>query len=257
MNIYKQLKEIEKINPDQAQQIRNWLNIYLSAAKNENFSKPYEQKIPNITRGQILAVNFGYGIQSEFRNFHYCVALHNSPKKTPKVTVVPITSKKHPHQIDIGYEMADNLETLIRNKERSTFWIPYRALERQCQNITGLSFGTPAIGCYSTVYPNCTAHIKRLKDEFAALPKDLVTIDAESILNKILSNLESFKKFLDDSPKLLKHSYLRVDDITTISKARIKFPKYTHHPLYKLKLTTKTLNKLDQEIIRRFTKQNI
>lgn len=257
IDLNEELEKIKKLNPSQAENIEKWLKIYFSSAINENSNNRYEKMIPNISRGQILAVNFGYGIQSEFRNFHYCVALHDSPRKTSKITVIPITSKKHPHQIDIGYEMADSLETIIRDKERSTFWKPYRELEKQYKDITDIEFGTPAIGSYSTVYPNCTAHIKKLQTEFKSLSKRLNTLNVETTLNKLLLNLKDFNDFLNRSPNLLKHSYLRIDDITTISKARIVFPKNSKHPLYKLKLSNETLNKIDEEIIRRFTNHNL
>ena len=72
-------------------------------------------------------------------------------------------------------------------------------------------------------------------------------------VDKILSDLKVFDKFVNDSPNLLKSSYLRLEDITTISKARIISPKKTSHPLYKLRLSDETLNKLDDEIIRLYT----
>lgn len=257
IDLNEELEKIRKLNFLQAENIEKWLKIYFSSAINENSNNRYEKMLPNISRGQILAVNFGYGIQSEFRNFHYCAALHDSPRKTSKITVIPITSKEHPHQIDIGYEMADSLETIIRDKERSAFWKPYRELEEQYKGITDIKFGTPAIGSYSTVYPNCTAHIKNLQIEFKLLSERLNTLDAEATLNKLLLNLKEFDDFLNSSPKLLKHSYLRVDDITTISKARIVSPKNLKHPLYKLKLSNETLNKIDSEIIRRFTNYDL
>ena len=72
-------------------------------------------------------------------------------------------------------------------------------------------------------------------------------------INKMLSDLKVFDKFVNDSPNLLKSSYLRLEDITTISKARIISPKKTSHPLYKLHLSDETLDKLDNEIIRLYT----
>ena len=75
-------------------------------------------------------------------------------------------------------------------------------------------------------------------------------------LKEILISLKNFDNFYKSAPKLLLSSYLKVEDITTISKARIIYPKTKTHPLYQLKLSTSTLDYLDQEIISKFTKSN-
>ena len=231
-NITRKLNFISQNTPEKFRKLDNWLNTYLDYIPLEN--KDTEKIFPNIKRGQILYVNFGYNVLSEFRYIHYCVALHNSPRLNPKITVVPITSKPHPHQLAINYELANNLETIIRDKERSKFWRPFRRLypELQARGFTAIS---PAIGSYDTVFTNCTAFINQAM--------------------KYLS-VKNFDDFYKSAPKLLQSSYLKVEDITTISKARIIYPKTKTHPLYQLKLSNSTLDCLDQEIISKFTKSN-
>ena len=247
-SIVQKLDSISKNSHEHFKKLDNWLNTYLDFISLEN--KNCEKKLPNIRRGQILYVNFGYNILSEFRYKHYCVALNNSPKNNPKVTVVPITSKHHPHQLSISYELADNLETIIRDKERSNFWKPFRMIypELQTRGFTAIS---PAIGAYDTILPNCTNFINHamtyLSDE---------DIELRNTLNQILISLNKFDAFYKSSPKLLQSSFLKVEDITTISKARIISPQYKSHPLYQLMLSASTLDRLDQEIISRFTKPN-
>lgn len=247
-SIVQKLDSISQNSHEHFKKLDNWLNTYLDFISLEN--KNCEKKLPNIRRGQILYVNFGYNILSEFRYKHYCVALNNSPKNNPKVTVVPITSKHHPHQLSISYELADNLETIIRDKERSNFWKPFRMIypELQTRGFTAIS---PAIGLYDTILPNCTNFIKHamtyLSDE---------DIELRNTLNQILISLNKFDAFYKSSPKLLQSSFLKVEDITTISKARIISPQYKSHPLYQLMLSASTLDRLDQEIISRFTKPN-
>ena len=81
-------------------------------------------------------------------------------------------------------------------------------------------------------------------------------IELRNTLKQILISLKKFDDFYKSSPKLLQASFLKVEDITTISKARIISPKYKSHPLYQLMLSTSTLDRLDQEIISKFTKPN-
>lgn len=65
-----------------------------------------------------------------------------------------------------------------------------------------------------------------------------------------------FNRFYKSSPSLQKSSYLRIEDVTTISKARIITPRYTSHPLYQLRLSDSTLDLIDNEIISKFTRNN-
>ena len=81
-------------------------------------------------------------------------------------------------------------------------------------------------------------------------------IKLKNTLKEILVSLKKFDDFYKSAPKLLQSSYLKVEDITTISKARIIYPKTKTHPLYQLKLSNSTLDCLDQEIISKFTKSN-
>ncbi len=247
-SIQRKLNDILRNAPHKFPKLDEWLNTYLNFIPNEGTN--IERRIPNIRRGQILFVDFGYNVLSEFRYKHYCVALNNSPRLNPKVTVIPITSKEHPHQLAINYELADRLEDIIRDKERSNFWKPFRRVSAE---LIGRGFKSiaPAIGSYDTVYPNCTAFINNAK---AILPRD--DKELQSFLDGILKSLEDFDKFYKASPSLLKSSYLRIEDITTISKARIIMPRSSNHPLFQLRLSDETLDQLDQAIIHRFTNSN-
>ena len=225
-NITRKLNFISQNTPEKFRKLDNWLNTYLDYIPLEN--KDTEKIFPNIKRGQILY----------------------SPRLNPKITVVPITSKPHPHQLAINYELANNLETIIRDKERSKFWRPFRRLypELQARGFTAIS---PAIGSYDTVFTNCTAFINQA---MKYLSED--DIKLKNTLKEILVSLKNFDDFYKSAPKLLQSSYLKVEDITTISKARIIYPKTKTHPLYQLKLSNSTLDCLDQEIISKFTKSN-
>lgn len=246
MDINAKLDKIRSTNPEKAIRIETWLNSFFYYVDKED--SHYEERIPNIHRGKILYVDFGYNVQSEFRYVHYCVALHDSPRKNHKVTVVPITSKQHFGLLPIYDELGTALESAIKEKERSLFWKPYRKVVSELYERKNIRLLSPSIGSYTTVYPNCSRFIFHIKTLFD--PDD----PFQEFLDNMLNSLEDFKTFVDNSPNLLKASYLRVEDITTISKARIIQPKRNTHPLYYLKLSDDTLDKLDAELIRLFTK---
>lgn len=246
--IQQKLNTIRQVTPSKFNKLDKWLKYYLDMIIHEESN--IEKRIPNIRRGQILYVDFGYNILSEFRYKHYCVAINNSPRNNPKVTVIPITSKNHPHQLALNYELAERLEDIIVNRERSNFWKPFRTIYPELE-MRGFKALAPAIGTYDTVYPNCTEFIEKAKTYLTQ-----EDIELHNILNQILLSLHEFNRFYKSSPSLQKSSYLRIEDVTTISKARIITPRYTSHPLYQLRLSNSTLDLIDNEIISKFTRNN-
>lgn len=202
----------------------------------------------NIKRGQILYVNFGYNILSEFSFPHYCIALHNSSKTNPKVTVLPITSKNKnrishlPLGILFDIDKRDDIE---RKKEREALERLNKLQELYKKHKITLPF--PAIGTWPTVYPNwkllLTSYNKKVKD------KEIDKLTKETILD-----LRKFDQFMQTSKFInYKESYAKLDDITTISKARILFPRYKNHFLYHFKTSNDILDNIDNAIVKRLT----
>lgn len=63
-----------------------------------------------------------------------------------------------------------------------------------------------------------------------------------------------FGEFLERNPKLGQDSYLLPENLITLSKSRLIVPRKNTHPLYGIKLSDNTLDKLDKEIIKLFTR---
>ena len=188
IDINSKLDKIRKTDPEKAKRIAIWLNSFFYYVDREG--SHYEEQFPNIHRGKILYVDFGYNVQSEFRYKHYCVALHDSPRRSHKVTVVPITSKQHPGLLPIYDELGTALETAIREQEKSLFWNPYRKVVSEVYERKNISLSAPAIGNYLTVYPNCSQFIRYIKTLFD-------TQDSfQEYLDGMLASLEVFKIFV-------------------------------------------------------------
>ena len=66
-SIVQKLDSISRSSHVHFKKLDDWLNTYLDFIPLEN--KNCEIKLPNIKRGQILYVNFGYNVLSEFRYF--------------------------------------------------------------------------------------------------------------------------------------------------------------------------------------------
>ena len=72
------------------------MHTYIAYKSNESkFNPTY---LPKYDQGQIIFVDFGYGIKYEFSYPHYAIVLNTQDrKKNDLLTVWPLTSKKSKH----------------------------------------------------------------------------------------------------------------------------------------------------------------
>lgn len=104
--------------------ISYWLKDYANMLRFEESFDP--KKNIRYTRGDIVKVNFGFRVGSEFGGLHYAVIFdkHNA-RNSPVVTVIPLTSnnedgsKLKGANVDIGDELYQKLKlkrnTLVKN----------------------------------------------------------------------------------------------------------------------------------------------
>lgn len=233
--------------------ISYWLKDYVSFIRFENKFDPTRNL--SYKRGNIVKINFGFNVGSEYGGLHYGVVLdkknsHNSPV----LTVIPLTSIKndkaiHPNSVDLGNEI-------------------YRLLKLK----------------YDTIY-------KSLKDELEEIETTLKAFDAlaeriDVLLEELKKSpqgsteysqkLELANKYLYDATKLKeiwekkkKHNeteqeYLNkigdeitqmkqgsialVNQITTVSKMRIYDPRNLHGVLANISLSEDSMEKINQKM---------
>lgn len=238
LNIDKELNDLLANDSN----FKNYIEFFIQ----KNRTKNSEKKNFNIKRGQILYVNFGYNVLSEFRYTHYCIALHASSKKNPKVTVIPLTTKPKNHYIPIGAICSfDKSEDIERDLERKALKnIP---ILKELSKKYNVDLEVPAIGTWPTVKPNWSNYLAKL----------MVNIDDPKIKEltiQTFKNLDVFDTYMKTRRLLTVDSFARVEDITTISKARIIKPTNKNHFLYLLKASDSQLDLIDKALISLYTK---
>ena len=167
----------------------NKFKEFESSRLNESETLLYEiNKKPKIFkkyfRGQIIRVNFGVNIGSEFSGEHYAIVISKDDTiMNPVVHVVPLTSKFHKDNIKIGNilyneELVLNLKELLKTEKtkRNLRQINY------CINYYSNKANKDSYACVNQLKTISKLSICKLKNDYDYLNKLRVS---ESDLKKI------------------------------------------------------------------------
>lgn len=215
-----------------------WLNDYARFLSKESSFDP--QKLIRYKRGSVVKAHLGYRVGSEEGGLHYGVIIDaQNELSSSTATIIPFTSVKpwknieklHRSQVYIGNEIYELLQAKINREIDETY--------------------------------NAQKQLKKMLDE----PPNADDASIE-VRRAYINALEDQIKKLDNKGKLLEKihreiqkmkigSIALVGQITTISKIRIFDPVYSADTLSDIRLSDKTMDKLDRKIIELFTNPNI
>lgn len=154
---------------------------------------------------------------------HYCIVLNKDDKPSfGTLNVIPLTSiKENKTYYDNTVNLGDEIYTILYNKFQKNFNDTFNKL--------------------SAISKNKIERYEDIQDELEQLP--------------ILSQeLEFLKKFETEITKMKKGSIALLNQITTISKQRIYYPKTSKDLLAGVHLSNSSLDLLDKKMIQLFTK---
>lgn len=201
-----------------------WLQRYIQLKQSEYTFRP--SYLPRYEEGQIIFVDFGCGIDHEFSYPHYAIVLDtHDMKKSQFLTVVPMTSKKpkHKHPKPWEHELQAPIPKLLAMKVLNNFDLQMPEYTALRQDIVSLMTN------------------KITDNEFH--------IKYEVILNKGLQSLlENNKAIMQLREKMKDGSIVETNQLRTLSKARINFPRRKTHPLYGIKISKADLNTVKVKI---------
>lgn len=230
--------------------ISYWLKDYANMLRFEESFDP--KKNIRYTRGDIVKVNFGFRVGSEFGGLHYAVIFdkHNA-RNSPVVTVIPLTSnnedgsKLKGANVDIGDELYQKLKlkrnTLVKNinYEISSAERNLSTFLKLKEIVSGTSSGTITIE--------------------ASTPLNVDVEDMKSKLDDVItsnrSKIEEMRKkngFLEkigrEVSKMKTGSVALSNQITTISKIRIQDPKTSAGVLAGIRLSEESMKLINERI---------
>lgn len=210
------LKNILAADQHKAALLYYWLRNYLRYIKQEETFNP--KYFPQFKPGDIVKVDFGFGIGSEFGGLHYAIVLTPSNSKNSTVTVVPLRSLK-----------------LSKESPKTLY---------KSDVYLGTELFTVLLDRSGKMLDKCSAFIKEVENT------DHKTITAKDIAR--------FEKQLDEAKDLLdKHNIIMkeisrlnagtvaiVSQIRTVSKIRIQNPKYLKDALYNMRVDKQATDKI-------------
>ena len=159
----------------------------------------------------------------ELGGLHYCIVLNKDDKPSfGTLNVIPLTSiKENKTYYDNTINLGNEIYTILYNKFQKKFNDTFEKL--------------------SSISNNKIENYEDIKDNLELIP--------------ILSQeLEFLKKFENEITKMKKGSIALLNQITTISKQRIYYPRTSKDLLSGVHLSNESLNLLDKKLIKLFTK---
>lgn len=208
-------------------------------------------------RGNIVKVNFGFNIGSEYGGLHFGVVLdkHND-HSSPVLTVIPLTSLKenkaiHANSVDLGNE----LYRLLKIKYDTIS----KALKDEQDDIDN------TLRAFNTLYSFVVSSFNQLKasteneDEstiMAQIDKIKNDLDKADALKNSLkekkahnkSEQEYLFKIGREISQMKEGSVALVNQITTISKMRIFDPRNIKGVLSGISLSAESMDKINQKV---------
>lgn len=186
-----------------------------------NFEKEADNKLPRkyfyYKRGAIIRVNFGVNEGSEFSNLHFAIVLDKKDSDRKRtVTVLPLTSKQSQDRFDLGKEVFNQTIVLLEQRR---------------------------IEMVKRIY-NLEKRIQQTDKENKQLLKDI-----ESEIKELESDIKKLEVVAKTYSNFNKNSYVRLNDITTVSKLKIrKINKFD--PSGSIRLSSEQMKQISEELMK-------
>lgn len=211
-------------------------------------------------RGNIVKLNFGFNIGSEYGGLHYAVVLDNhNAHNSPVVTVIPLTSAKtdkvpHQNSVELGNEIYRSLK-IKYDTICKTLYDESKEINEMLNMANVLSSltkdaisDTKKSDCGSEEYEK---HLHDAEMYLEAIKRLQEVWEAKREHN--VEELEYLQKIRDEISHMKEGSIALVNQITTISKIRIFDPRNLKGVLAGISLSEESMEKINQKIKELYT----
>lgn len=258
--------------------LERWIQFESNSFAIEN-KKTKKTKHKSYKRGSIVYVNFGTSIGSEFSGYHFAITLNqNDNPCNDTITVIPLTSKNKKYNLSLGKELVNQIFDNIMKETINVLNLAVITdyLKAIDDNHTK---GSKVIDTFIKEHPNLENDLDDLYEIIAKNSKDISPImttigeflikhnddlpfvngminfkdiDFIGLISKDLELIKEVKSHYEDKDKV---SYASINDITTISKHRIKPPLNRMDPIGKITVSSLNLKSIEIELMKRLAPQ--
>jgi mRNA-degrading endonuclease toxin of MazEF toxin-antitoxin module len=230
--------------------ISYWVKDYVRLI---NFEEQFEPT-KNIAykRGNIVKINFGFNVGSEYGGLHYGVVLDNkNSHSSPVITVIPLTSVKenksvHNNNVELGNEIYralklkyDTISKALKEEQEEI-----NQMLSLFTKFVELSLNAPASSAENTAELSTNLSTPEEYADYALQLKELWeqkkehNAEEQAYLDKIGAEISQMKE----------GSIALVNQIVTVSKMRIFDPRNLKGVLAGISLTEASMEQINQKV---------
>ena len=233
--------------------ISYWLKDYVKLINFEEKFNPC--KNISYKRGNIVKLNFGFNIGSEYGGLHYGVVLdNNNSHHSPVITVIPLTSAKegkniHSNSVDLGNELYKSLKL-----KYDTIHKAFTDEDNETDGILEMNRKTILLVKETfKIFRNSPKDSPERTSAYNTLQSYIETAEK---LNAALENRseqrqeeeEYLSKIGDEIAQMKEGSIALVNQITTVSKMRIFDPRNLKGVLSGISLSPASMDKINDKV---------
>ena len=232
--------------------ISHWIKEYVSYLKFEGTFDP--KRNISYKRGDIVKINFGFNVGSEYGGLHYAVVLdNNNAQSSPVITVIPLTSQKqgkriHPNDVDLGNELYISLkakyDALSKSLDEKSVIVSSLMQKANSLNLESAE-ACSRVDFSIHEYDQMTNYVEYAEIE-SSLSAVLETLQAEQ--QEIALQKAILGKIGNEIARMKGGSVALVNLIGTVSKMKIFDPKATGDVLSGIRLSSSNMEKINDKV---------
>lgn len=232
--------------------ISYWLKTYAEYLELEETFDP--KRNISYKRGNIVKVNFGFNIGSEYGGLHYAVVLDNkNAHSSPVVTVVPLTSIKddraiHANSVNLGNELYhsiklkhDTILKTIKNEQSD-----HENLKSAINSVILAAKEALDDARHESDFTSKISKINRVEEFCDAA--DIIELSIKEKESRIALETDYLRKIAEEISRMKQGSVALVNQITTISKMRIYDPRNAKGVLNGISLSEDNMERINNKI---------
>ncbi len=233
--------------------ISYWIKDYVNLINYEERFDPTK----NIAykRGNVVKLNFGFNVGSEYGGLHYGIVLDNkNDHNSPVLTIIPLTSMKdtktiHNNSVNLGNEIYRSLKLKYDTISKSL----KDEKDEIAETLAVVSFFVDLSHTELDEIEQCESNSNEFAKRLESADKYLQTANKlKELWEKKQKHNKEEQSYLDkigfEIAQMKEGSVALVNQITTVSKMRIFDPRNLRGVLAGISLTEESMEKINRKV---------